>query len=312
MTSRHDHAAGHSHDHAAHASQRRLGLALLLTAGFMIVEFAGGIYAGSLALIADAGHMLTDTAALGLAFLAGLLAHRPADWQRTYGFDRFSILAAFVNGLALFAIAGLITVEAVQRLLQPVEVAGPIMLVIAALGLAVNIGAFFILHGGEGDSLNVRAAALHVMGDMLGSVAAIVAGILIVMWGWTVADPVLSVVVAVIILRSAFVVVRDSGRILLEAAPAELDGRAIASDLVSSIPGVSDVHHVHIWSISEGRRMITLHAAIQPGGNSGDAVAAIKQRLADAHGLDHATVEVESGTCADRLTRRRDLSHAHT
>jgi cobalt-zinc-cadmium efflux system protein len=289
----------HAHDHAHRHSpgkERRLGIVALLTGGFMVAEAIGGVLSGSLALLADAGHMLTDFASLALAWFAARIARRPADWRRTYGFDRFSVLAAFVNGLALFAIAVWITGEAVGRLLAPVEVAGTAMLVIAALGLAVNVAAFLVLHGGAEDGhrhdLNIRGAALHVLGDLLGSVAAIAAALVIMLTGWTPIDPLLSVLVVLLILGAAWRVVRDSGRILLEAAPAGQDTRAIAADL-AMLDGVERVHHVHLWSISEQRPMITLQARLGAGADPAAARRAIRDRLDSRHGIGHATIEIE-------------------
>ncbi|HUV33090.1 MAG TPA: cation diffusion facilitator family transporter [Devosiaceae bacterium] len=289
----------HSHAHATSATGPRLGLAALLTGGFMLAEIAGGVLSGSLALIADAGHMVTDFAALALAWFAARLAVRPADWKRTYGFDRFSVLVAFVNGIALFVIAGLIVVEAARRLFEPVEVAGPLMLVVAAAGLGVNIAAFLILRGADQRNLNVRGAAIHVMGDLLGSLAAILAAVIIVFTGWSMADPLLSAAVAVLIVRSAWIVVRDAAAILLEAAPADFDSRRIAADLVANVPGVEGIHHVHAWSISEQRPMLTLHARAAAGPRPEAVAAAVKQRLRDHFGIGHATVEVEFHDCAD-------------
>jgi cobalt-zinc-cadmium efflux system protein len=295
----HDHGHGsHSHSHARGASETRLGLAALLTGAFMLAEVIGGVVSGSLALIADAGHMLTDFASLSLAWYGFHLARRPADWKRTYGYDRFSILIAFANGLALFAIAAWIVVEAVHRLATPSPVLGGIMLAVALAGLVVNVLAFLMLRGGA-QNLNVRAATLHVVGDMMGSVAALAAGLVILATGWTPIDPILSVLVAVIILRSAYHVVRDSGHILLEGAPAGLDTREIAHDLKSSVAGVIDVHHVHAWSISEERPMVTLHARIRETAQPEEVAAALKGRLKQRFDVEHATVEIEFNGCAD-------------
>ncbi len=188
-------------------NQRRVGWAALLTGGFMVVEAVGGVLSGSLALLADAGHMLTDAAALALAWLAFRIARRPSDWKRTYGFHRFQVLAAYSNGLTLFFIALAIAYEAFQRLREPAEVLGGPMLAVAVLGLVVNIAAFLVLHGADRESLNVRGAMLHVLGDLLGSAAAIVAALVILWTGWTPIDPLLSVLVAVLILRSAWFLV---------------------------------------------------------------------------------------------------------
>jgi cobalt-zinc-cadmium efflux system protein len=276
-----------------------MGLAALLTGSFMLAEVAGGIVAGSLALLADAGHMLTDFAALALAWFGFRLARRPADWKRTYGFDRFQILVAFANGLTLFAIAAWIVYEAIERLMTTPVVSGGIMVVIAILGLLVNVAAFLLLQGADRENLNVRGAAIHVLGDLLGSVAALVAGAVILFTGWTPIDPLLSLVVAAIIVRSGWRVVAEAGHILLEGAPAELDTRAIGPDLVANVKGVEEVHHVHVWSITQSRRMATLHALICETEDSDRVVRAIKARLKERFGLDHATVEIERGACAD-------------
>ncbi len=295
------HGSHGSHDHGkgASKSERRLGLAALLTGAFMGAEAVAGVVSGSLALLADAGHMLTDFAALSLAWFGFRLTRRPADWKRTYGFDRFQVLVAFANGLTLFAIAAWIVYEAYERLQTTPVVAGGIMVVVGALGLVVNIGAFALLHGADRENLNVRGAAIHVLGDLLGSVAALVAGVVIMTTGWTPIDPLLSLVVAVIIVRSGWYVVVESAHILLEGAPRELDTRHIAPDLVANIKGVEEVHHVHVWSITQERRMVTLHACIGETKDIDALVKRIKHRLKEKFGLKHATVEVERCECAD-------------
>jgi cobalt-zinc-cadmium efflux system protein len=296
----HGHAPGHSHHHHAHsANERSVGIAALLTGGFMVAEVVGGLLSGSLALLADAGHMLTDFASLALAWLGFRLTRRPADWRRTYGFDRFAVLVAFVNGIALFAIAIWIVIEAVHRLYEPVEVLGGPMLGIALTGFAINIGAFFVLRGGDRDNLNIRAAVLHVIGDLLGSAAAVAAAVVILVTGWMPIDPLLSAFVSVIILRSAWRVVADSGHILLEGSPPDFDSRGLAEELRHSLPFVQDVHHVHAWSISQERPMVTLHACISLGTDSALAVREIKRELARRFRITHATVEIEYDECGD-------------
>jgi cobalt-zinc-cadmium efflux system protein len=299
---RHDHGhAGHRHDHDAAQTnnERRMGLAALITGAFMFAEVAGGIAAGSLALLADAGHMLTDFASLALAWFGFRLSRRPADWKRTFGYDRFQVLVAFGNGLALFVIAAWIVYEAAERLMTTPVVSGGIMVVIAALGLLVNVGAFWLLQGADRENLNVRGAAMHVLGDLFGSVAALAAGGVILATGWTPIDPLLSVVVAAIIVRSGWRVVAEAGHILLEGAPGELDTRAIGPDLIANVKGIERIHHVHVWSITQSRRMVTLHACIGERQSSDKAVRNIKARLKERFGLDHATIEIERGVCAD-------------
>jgi cobalt-zinc-cadmium efflux system protein len=298
---------GHSHaptsaaerDQRHDTNERRMGLAALITGVFMAAEIAGGIVSGSLALLADAGHMLTDFASLSLAWFGFRLARRPADWKRTFGFDRFQVMIAFVNGLALFVIAAWIVYEAAERLAAPSPVAGGIMVVVATLGLLVNIGAFALLHGADRENLNVKGAAIHVLGDLLGSVAALVAGAVILFTGWTPIDPLLSLLVAAIIITSGWQVVEASSHILLEGAPHELDTRDIGPDLVANVAGLGDVHHVHVWSITQERRMVTLHACACDGEDGDRLVKAIKERLKERFGLDHATVEIEHDVCAD-------------
>jgi cobalt-zinc-cadmium efflux system protein len=297
-----------SHDHGPGgvnaSNEKRMALAALLTGSFMFAEVAGGIAAGSLALLADAGHMLTDFASLALAWFAFRLARRPADWKRTYGFDRFQVLIAFTNGLALFVIAGWIVYEAAERLMGTPHVSGGIMVVVASVGLLVNVVCFFLLQGADRENLNVRGAAIHVLGDLLGSVAALVAGAVIMLTGWTPIDPLLSVLVAAIIVRSGWYVVAASAHILLEGAPEELDTREIGPDLVANVKVVEGVHHVHVWSITQSRRMVTLHAQICDTADSDEAVKGIKARLKENFGLDHATIEIERSACADEEPKR--------
>ena len=280
-----------------------MAIAALLTGGFMVAEVVGGLVSGSLALLADAGHMLTDFAALALAWFGFRLARRPADGRRSYGFDRFSVLVAFVNGIALFVIAGWIVWEAVERFADPQPILSGTMLSVAVLGLVVNLAAFYILSREESDNLNMRAAVLHVIGDLLGSVAAIVAALVIMGTGWVPIDPLLSVLVALVILRAAWFVVKQSGHILLEGAPAGID-TADVREAVTALPFVNDAHHIHAWSISQERPMVTLHACVDPDMAVGEAIARIKARLAERFDLDHCTVEIEHGTCADDAGER--------
>ncbi len=299
MATAHAHHHGHDHAHEHHGSERRVFWAALLTAGFMLAEVAGGVLAGSLALVADAAHMLTDAVSLGLAWFAFRIARQPADWRRTYGFDRFQILAAFTNGVVLFLVAAWIVAEAVGRLVAPEPVLGGTMLAIAALGLLTNAAVFAILHGGDRENLNVRGAILHVLGDMLGSVAAIVAAGIILLTGWTPADPILSVLVSLLVLRAAWRIAAEAGHILLEGAPAGLDVRTIGPDLVENVPGVADVHHVHAWSLTEKKPLVTLHARLEEPHGSQATLTAIKARLRERFGIGHATVEMEQDGCAD-------------
>jgi len=303
----HTHSNAHTHAHAHAINERSVAIAAVLTAVFVVAEVAGGLISGSLALLADAGHMLTDFASLALAWLGFRLARRPADWRRTYGFDRFSVLVAFVNGIALFAIAAWIMIEAAQRFYQPVQILGGLMLWVALGGLVVNALAFLILRTGDGTNLNIRAAAMHVVGDLLGSVAAVAASIVILLTGWMPIDSILSVVVALIILRSAWRVVGDSGHILLEGSPPGFDARALKDRIQAALPFVTDVHHVHAWSISEEWPMVTLHASVDDGVNSTLAVREIKRMLAEHFKITHATVEIEYDACVDDPNTARKI-----
>ncbi len=289
---------GHDHDHGNTANRKRVLWALLLTVTFMVVEAAGGVYAGSLALIADAGHMLTDCVSLILAWIAFLVSDRHPDRMRSYGYARFQVLAAFVNGIGLFLIAIWITWEAVGRIRDPDHVlAGP-MLIIAAIGLVVNIVSFLILRDRSSENLNMRGAALHVMGDMLGSIAAIVAALVIMWTGWTPIDPILSVFVAVLVLRAAYTIVRKSSHILLEGTPEDMDAGDIAEQLAGMAPGVEEIHHVHIWSLTSDKPVVTLHAVVSDDVDRDRVLAALQTALAETFGLAHATIQLESRSFA--------------
>lgn len=294
----------HHHDHHDHDAlpdnRRRLLAALLLTGAFMIVEAIGGWIAGSLALIADAAHMLTDTASLLLAWVAFRVTDRPPDRKRTFGYHRFPVLAAFVNGLALLVIVGWIAFEAIGRLLEPTPVMGGTMLAIAIVGLLVNIVAFALLHGGSRENLNMRGAAVHVLGDLLGSVGAIVAAGVILITGWTPIDPILSLLVALLVLRAAWYVLREATHVLLEGAPPGVDPHEIERILPGAVEGLVDVHHIHAWSLSGERPMMSLHARAD-GAVAHDAlVARIKSVLLDRFGVEHVTLQVEYGEgCVD-------------
>jgi cobalt-zinc-cadmium efflux system protein len=288
-----------SHDHAS-GNMRRVLIALVLTGAFMIVEVIGGIISGSLALLADAGHMLTDTMALALAAVAFQVSKRPADAKLTYGYQRFQILAAFVNGLSLILIVAWILFEAVDRFRNPTEILGTTMLLIAAIGLVVNLISFLVLHGGDRDNLNIRGAAIHVAGDLLGSVAAIAAAIVIIYTGWTPIDPLLSVAVAFLILRSAWVLVKRSAHVLLEGAPDWLDLDTMQERIISKVPTVVGIHHVHVWGLTPQDLMLTMHVRLQGApSNPTECIRHIKEVLKAEYGIGHTTVEIETEDCAD-------------
>ena len=295
----HEHGGHHHAPEVSRDNERRIFIAMWLTGGFMVAEVVGGLISGSLALIADAGHMATDTAALGLAWLAFRLSQRPADTSRSYGYHRGEVLAAIVTGIAMLALVLWILVEAVQRLFAPVEIMGGIMLWIAVGGLLVNCVAFWLLHGGSKENLNIQGAAVHVLGDLLGSVAAIIAAGVIIWTGWTPIDPLLSIAVALLVLRSAWFIARQSAHILMEGAPPGLEPAQIKSDLLGNIDGLDDVHHVHTWSLNQERPLVTLHARIQEDADADALLKAINARLMEKFKVDHATVQIEKGVCTD-------------
>jgi cobalt-zinc-cadmium efflux system protein len=294
-----NHSHAHHHDQTS-SNMRRVIIALVLTGTFMVVEVIGGILSGSLALLADAGHMLSDTIALGLAAVAFSVSKRPGDKKLTYGYQRFQILAAFVNGLSLLAIVGWILFEAVQRFITPSDVMGETMLVVASAGLVVNIIAFAVLHSGDKENLNIRGAALHVAGDLLGSVAAIIAAIVIIYSGWMAIDPILSIAVAMLILRSAWSLVRRSAHVLLEGAPDWLDVPAMQERIIAQVPQVSGVHHVHVWGLTPQDLMMTMHVRLSGElDNPTSVIRQIKKIMSDEYGVGHSTIEIETDDCAD-------------
>ncbi|MBK8173837.1 MAG: cation diffusion facilitator family transporter [Rhodospirillales bacterium] len=303
----HDHAHSHGHAHAGHGAhgtrgadnERRIFLALLLTASFLIVEVVGGFLSGSLALLADAGHMLADVAALGLSFAAVRASRQPATLKHSYGLHRLQVLAAFINGATLIAITLWIAVEAAQRLFSPVPVFGGMMALVAAAGLAINIASFAILHGGDRHDLNVRGAALHVLGDLLGSVAAIVAAIVILATGWTPIDPILSVFVALLILRSAWSLVGRSFHVLMEGAPDGVDIGELRTALVGAVPGVNDIHHVHLWLLTPDQPLMTLHASIDADADHDDVLHKLRDVLRNDYDIRHVTIQIERIACLD-------------
>ncbi|WP_150004553.1 cation diffusion facilitator family transporter [Iodidimonas muriae] len=295
----------HNHPHHHHSgpidsrNERRTFWAMLLIAGFMLVEVAGALFSGSLALLADAGHMLTDAAALALAWTAFRLSRRPTDHAKTYGYYRFEVVAAFINGLALLILVGWILWEAVERLITPPPVLGGPMLAVAIVGLLVNLVAFRMLHGADQDNLNIRAALWHVIGDILGSIAAIIAGLVIVYTGWTPIDPILSLLVAMLLVRAGWSLTKRTLNILMEGAPEHLDLDELRDKLIQTIPQVTGVHHLHVWLLTMERPMLTVHIEINTKDNTDDTLIRIKRFLSDHYGITHSTIQIEREGCAD-------------
>ena len=291
----HDHGE-HGHDHAKNASERRLRVALALLFSFTVVEAVGGLWANSIALLAEAAHMLADSASLLLAIVAIRAGQRPASADRTYGNRRYQTLAAYTNGLTLLALTFWVVVEAARRLMSPPEVNGMLMLGIAAVGGVANLAAFIVLSGAG--SLNERGARAHVLGDLLGSGAAMAAAGVILAFGWLAADPLLSIGVSLLIFRSGWQLTRDSAHVLLEGTPGSFDAHEVQEDL-TSLSGVSGIHHVHAWSLTGEAAMVTLHADLDEGADRQQTLAAIVERLRLRFGVEHATVQIEEGECAD-------------
>ena len=285
---------GHGHGHAhTEATGRVLAIALALTASFMLVEAGVGVWSGSLALLADAGHMLADAGALALALVAQHFAGRPRTARSTFGLRRAEVLAAFINGVALAVTAVWVIVEAVGRWVSPHAIRGVGMLVTAVAGLVVNGVVAAVLVSAQKDSLNVRAAFVHVLTDALGSVAAILAGLAVVLLGWLRADPALSVLISLLVAYSGWRVLRETTAILLEAAPADLDVPAIER-CIHDTRGVAALHDLHVWRISDRFDALTVHVTLESGAHGVDVSRAVADKLRAEHGLDHVTVQPEA------------------
>ena len=296
----HDHTRDplHSHDGAlerphhherSNATVRALTTGLALTAGFAVVEAIGGWLAGSLALVSDAGHMATDAAAFVVALIAQHVAQRPPTARASYGYARAEVLAAFVNALAMLALAVWIAVEAVRRLLTPEPVSGGVVMVVAGIGLVVNLYVAWMLSRAQGN-VNVRGALLHVMGDLLGSVAALVAGAVVAGTGWTPIDPILSVVVMLLILRSTVALLRDSVGVLMERVPRHLSYESVGQAL-AALPGVTGVHDLHVWHMTADRVAVSAHMTIDGGEQWLVTLAAAQRVLAQRYGIHHVTLQ---------------------
>jgi cobalt-zinc-cadmium efflux system protein len=271
-------------------------VALIILGSFTLIEGVGGYLANSIALIAEAAHMLTDSASLVLALIAIRVARRPADSRRTYGHRRYQPLAAFINGQVLLLLTAGVVYEAILRLMQRPVVDGRLMLGIALIGGIANLAAFVALSGAR--SLNERGARAHVLSDLLGSGVATAAAALILTKGWTIADPLLSLLVSVLIARAAWALTRESADVLLETAPAGFEVEHVEAALIGHVPGLSGIHHVHVWSMTGERPTITLHAHLAPGMAHGAVISAIHSRLVERLNVEHTTVQIEEeGRC---------------
>lgn len=283
----------HGHDHAHRAGSRRaLGLVLALTAAYTGAEIVGGILTGSLALLADAGHMLGDSAALALALGAAWLASRPATPERSFGFRRAEILAALANGLALVVIAIWVSVEAIRRLDNPPQILGGWTLLVAVIGLGVNLAAAAILARTAEENLNVQAALRHVFADIAGSAGVAIAAIVVITTGWREADPIAGLAIAVLILASSWTILRDSVAILLEATPAGIDAQEVGRRMAEA-EGVVEVHDLHIWTITSGFPALSAHVLVRRGDDCHARRRELQQLLANEFQLEHTTLQVE-------------------
>lgn len=289
---------GHQHVHlhtcrpGDEGNQRRLSITLVLVVVYMVAELVGGMLTNSLALLADAGHMLGDAAALGLALFALWFARRPASSKHTFGYYRTEILAALANGATLIAVAGIILIEAIQRLGQPPDVEGGLMTGIAAGGLVVNLLGLWILSGGRHDSLNIRGAWLHVFTDMLGSIQAIVAGVLILKFGWTWADPVASILIAVLVVYSAWSLLKESVAVLMQRAPGHVDIDELRAGILA-LDGVAGVCELHVWTITSGMDSMSAHVVVEDGRGDRLMLQQVRDLVHERFGIDHVTIQLE-------------------
>ncbi|HVV48648.1 MAG TPA: cation diffusion facilitator family transporter [Polyangia bacterium] len=290
---------GHHHEHSDVAARgsanprRRLVAALALTATFMVVEVLAGFWSGSLALLSDAGHMLTDAGALGLAIWAQKLGERPRSDRKTFGYRRAEILAAAANNIVLGAAAVAVIVEAIRRFTAPHPIQGAPMLIVACVGLAINLLSAWILSRGAGHDLNLRAAAAHVAADAAGSVAAIVAAVLILTLGWTVSDPIASILISLLILVGAWRLLREATNVLMQGVPPGIDVSALER-LAGETPGVREVHDLHVWSIVGDAPVITAHVVLEPGAHGVEVARDVGLRLEGATRGGHVTVQPEA------------------
>jgi cobalt-zinc-cadmium efflux system protein len=275
-------------------NRRALTIPLVITAGYCLVELIGGWVTNSLALLADAGHMFADVGALSISALALRLAQRPPTASKTFGYHRVEILAAFVNGLVLWLVVGLIAREAYQRFFDPPAVDSGGMIGVAVVGLGVNLTSLWVLRHSRADGLNVRAAFVHVLGDALGSLGAIVAGVAIRLWGWTLADPLVSVGIGLLILFSSWGIVRESVDILMQGTPREMQLADIEQCLLC-IPGVREVHDLHVWTLTSGRYLLSVHLVAGDNDATRPIIDAAQSQLRQRFGIGHTTVQVDAG-----------------
>ena len=293
----HDHGS-HAHNHAAGASSRMLAIALGLTTAFLIAELIGSFLFNSLALLSDAAHMFTDSAALAIALAAVKIGQRPADDARTFGYRRFEILAAAFNALLLFAVAGYVLWEGVSRFLDPSEVESTGMLIIASIGLVVNIIAMRLLSAGKDRSLNVKGAYLEVWADMLGSIGVIAGAVVIMLTGWQWVDPLVAIGIGLWVLPRTWILLKDTTQILLEGVPSGIDLAELRA-AIATTPGVAGVHDLHVWSLTSDDHSLSTHVELAEGADFEEVRGAVARKLHDSFHIEHATIQVEREACED-------------
>lgn len=287
----------HHHNHIGKANtsnKRKVLIAAIITASYMLVEIIGGFWVNSIALIADGVHMLTDAMALTVAWWGYHIAQKPANERMTFGYQRFQVLTAFINGFTLLIIVAVIAVMAIQRFIEPQEVMGKEMFIIALIGLLNNLVVFWILHSGDQHNMNMRGATLHFLGDVLGSIAVIIGAIIIYFTGWMPIDPILSLIISVIIGVGAYRLCKESAHLLLEGVPAGYEIQSIKEDLESNFDFLTSVHHIHLWAIAEDQVVMTLHAKTDLQHVNDQTLSEIKRYLLEKHKIHHVTLQLET------------------
>ena len=293
----HDHS--HNNENVNHKNSKLLLWALCITTIFMFIEAIAGVLSGSLTLIADAGHMFADAFSLFLSWFAIRTSRKPKDSEKTYGYHRFQVIATFINGISLLILTIWIIYEALYRIYNPNEVDGKILFYVGITGLAANLIAFFIIRTGDHEDMNIKSAILHVLSDLLGSIAAIISGVIIIFTNHVVADPLLSLFVSLLLLKATFRLISESLHILMEGVPKELNVETIRTELMHLLPEANDIHHIHIWSLKAKKYFITFHITVDNRPNTQDIVKKAKTILHDKYNIFHSTIQVEYKECMD-------------
>ena len=290
----------HNPKDASATNSKLLLCSLFITVSFMIVEVIGGVLSGSLTLLADAGHMFADAFALFLSWFSIIISQKPADNKRTFGYHRFQVIAAFINGISLLALTLWIIYEAINKIYNPTPINGHILFYIGALGLIVNSISFIILRQGNHEDMNIKSAIIHVLSDLLGSLAAVIAGIVIIFTGKVIADPLLSLFVSLLLLKATYRLIINSGHILLQGAPSGLTAETIIDEIKKYIPEIKNIHHFHIWSLYTGKNYITLHINLAKEEHDYSKILKkTKEILHDKFDIEHSTIQIEYDECID-------------